>query len=202
VCGRYDLSQNPAAIRAQFSVPSVPEFTPSADVRPTENAPIVRLSRERLRVCTLARWGLTPPWAKDLKFGTRCINARAETLATQPAFRSAYLRQRCLVPANAFYEWSGPQGKRSKWRIELRDSALFGLAGLWEWWRAHDHTDAPGIITYTIITSPANAAIEPLHDRMPVIIPAEQYSTWLDPAHDPEKLLVPFDAERMVVREA
>ena len=107
----------------------------SPDVRPTEDKPIVRLSREGERKCVLARWGLVPYWAKDVKFGNRCINARAETLATTPAFREAYARRHCLVPLNAFYEWSEPKGQRIQWRIRLKDEPLFALAGLWEWWR-------------------------------------------------------------------
>jgi putative SOS response-associated peptidase YedK len=190
VCGRYDLSENPAAIRAKFAVPTVPEFKSNADVRPTELNPIVRLNRARdANECALARWGLVPSWAKDLAFGTHTINARAETLATAPAFRGAFEGRRCLVPANAFYEWSGPKGHRVKWRIVVKDEPLFALAGLWEWWKDRKDPDAKPVHSYTIVTTDANAALAHIHDRMPVIIPAQHYARWLDPKQHVDDLL-------------
>ena len=199
MCGRYDLSQNPAAIQAHFRVPSVPEFLLSPDVRPTEHKPIVRLSREGDRKCVLARWGLVPYWAKDVKFGNRCINARAETLATTPAFREAYARRHCLVPLNAFYEWSGPQGQRTQWRIRLKDEPLFALAGLWEWWR--DATTQQGVASYTIITTEANASIAPLHDRMPVIVAPMDYARWLVAGNEAHDLLRPFSDDQLLIEK-
>lgn len=197
MCGRYDLSENPAAIRAKFSVPSVPDFSANIDVRPTELNPIVRLNKARdARECALARWGLVPSFAKDLAFGTRCINARAESLRTAPAFRAAYEARRCLVPANAFYEWSGPKGHRVKWRIVLKDEPLFALAGLWEWWKDRA-ADALPVHSYTVITTDANAALMHIHDRMPVIIAAQDYARWLDPKEDVSDLLVPYPDERV-----
>jgi putative SOS response-associated peptidase YedK len=197
MCGRYDLSDNPAAIRAKFSVPAVPAFAPNADWRPTDHAPIVRLAADETRECVLARWGLVPGWAPDLKFGTRCINARAETVAKLPAFRSAYRRRRCLVPVNAFFEWSGEKGHRLKWRIALRDEPLFALAGLWEWWQGRDGGE--GVTSYTIVTCAANAAIAPLHDRMPVILREADYGRWLMPTADPDALLAPIDADALLL---
>jgi len=192
MCGRYDLSENPAAIKAKFLVPSIPEFTPNLDVRPTELNLIVRLNKARdARECALARWGLVPSWAKDLSFGTRCINARAESLETASAFRNAYEARRCLVPASAFYEWSGPKGKRTKWRIVLKDEPLFALAGLWEWWKDRSRDDPP-VHSYTIVTTDANAALMHIHDRMPVIITAQDYARWLDPQQNVSDLLVPY----------
>jgi putative SOS response-associated peptidase YedK len=195
MCGRYDLSDNPAAIRAKFSVPAVPAFAPNPDWRPTDRAPVVRLVEGGARECVLARWGLVPAWAPDLKFGTRCINARAETVARLPAFREAFRARRCLVPVNAFFEWSGEKGRRIKWRIALRDEPLFALAGLWEWWR--DRTSGEGLESYTIITCAANTAIAPLHDRMPVIVGQADYARWLDASNEGQPLLVPFDAEAL-----
>jgi putative SOS response-associated peptidase YedK len=187
MCGRYDLSDNPAAIQAKFSVPHVPEFAPNADVRPTQSNPIVRIGTDGARECVLARWGLVPSWAKDAKFGTRCINARIETIDTAPAFRSAWRRRRCLVPVNGFYEWSGPVGRRIKWRITLNDEPLFALAGLWEGWRDPQGSE---VETYTIITTDANAVLAPIHDRMPVIVGPEHYADWLATACPPQKLAV------------
>jgi putative SOS response-associated peptidase YedK len=198
MCGRYDLSENPAAIRARFHVPSVPEFAPNADWRPTDQAPIIRRARESTDLeCVLARWGLVPWWAKELKFGTHTINARSETVATQPSFRDAFKARRCLVPVNAFYEWSGPKGHRTKWRIRVTDEGIFSLAGLWERWR--DPESGEGLETYTIITTAANEAIAKLHDRMPVILRPQDEERWLDPKATGKDLLVPFDPIGMAI---
>jgi putative SOS response-associated peptidase YedK len=201
MCGRYDLSQNPAAIKAHFRVPSVPEFALSADVRPTELKPIVRLTRDGSeRECALARWGLVPSWAKEIKFGNRCINARSETLATTAAFRAAYAKRHCLVPLNAFFEWSGEKGHKTKWRIRMKDEPLFAVAGLWEWWR--DPSTRQGVETYTIITTEANAVLAPVHDRMPVIIGAEDYTRWLDASVASPSLLAPYADDVLVIEPA
>lgn len=195
MCGRYDLSDNPAAIRAVFSVPQVPEFDPNADLRPTQTAPVVRLARSGERECALLRWGLVPSWAKELKFGNRCINARAETVASQPAFRGAFRQRRCLVPVNAFYEWSGPAGHKTRWRIALDAEPLFALAGLWEWWK--DPASGLATETFTIVTTAANADLAPIHDRMPVVVPAGAHAQWLDPARPAGALMAPLAAGRL-----
>jgi putative SOS response-associated peptidase YedK len=195
MCGRYDLSDNPAAIRARFSVPAVPDFLANPDLRPTDRAPIVRLTKSGARECVLARWGLVPFWAKELKFGNRCINARAETVATTAAFKAAYKARRCLVPVSAFYEWTGEKGHKIKWRISVPGEPLFALAGLWEWWRDPARKDEPGVETYTIITTEASAQLAPIHDRMPVIVPDSHHAAWLDPTQDASGLLAPDSAE-------
>jgi putative SOS response-associated peptidase YedK len=191
MCGRYDLSDNPAAIKAKFKVAAVPDFIANPDLRPTDTAPVVRRAYRSIeREVVLLRWGLVPPWAKDLKFGTRCINARAESLDSAAAFRKAYHKRRCLVPVNAFYEWSGEAGRKLKWRVGVKDEPLFALAGLWEWWK--DPATDRGVETYTIVTTDANKVLAPLHDRMPVIIGERDYERWLDPADPATDLLVPF----------
>jgi putative SOS response-associated peptidase YedK len=201
VCGRYDLSDNPAAIKARFKVTVVPEFNPNPDWRPTDRAPIVRRARgSAAREMALARWGLVPSWANDLKFGVRCINARAETLVSAPAFRQAYRQRRCLVPVNAFFEWSGEKGQKVKWRITLKDEPLFALAGLWEWWR--DPASGSGVETYTIVTTEANPRLAEIHDRMPVIVAPDDYERWLDPADAAQDLLTPFENGALRVAQA
>jgi putative SOS response-associated peptidase YedK len=190
MCGRYDLSESPAAIGAHFAVPSVPEFALSHNVRPTERAPIIRINPlSSKRESTLARWGLVPSWAKDLKFGARCINARIETLASLQAYRAAFRNRRCLVPASAFFEWSGPPGHRTKWRVAPLDQPLFALAGLWERW--FDPHTGDAVQTYTIVTTVANEKLAALHDRMPVIVAPEHYEHWLDPGCMQMDLFVP-----------
>jgi len=192
MCGRYDLSENPAAIQAHFGVPSVPQFKASRDVRPTEQAPIVRVNPlSGKRESSLARWGLVPAWAKDLKFGVRCINARSDSLSALPAFRAAFRNRRCLVPASAFYEWSGSAGHRMRWRVAPSDVPLFGLAGLWERWA--DPRTGDQVETYTIVTTDASPRLAELHDRMPVIVPPEHFTNWLDPACTRMDLFVPVN---------
>ncbi|HEX5640642.1 MAG TPA: SOS response-associated peptidase [Burkholderiaceae bacterium] len=201
MCGRYDLSDNPAAIKAKFKVAVVPDFSANPDLRPTNSAPVVRRAHgSDEREVALLRWGLVPSWARDLKFGARCINARAETLASTPSFRSAYRKRRCLVPLNAFFEWSGVPGHKVKWRIGLKDEPLFALAGLWEWWK--DPATERGIETYTIVTTRANELIAPIHDRMPVVITERDHDRWLnadDPATD---LLEPLPDDALQVAKA
>ena len=198
MCGRYDLSENPAAIRAHFNVPSVPEFAPSRDVRPTEVAPIIRINPlSAKRESSLARWGLVPAWAKDMKMGSRCINARIETLAGLPAYRAAFRNRRCLVPVSAFFEWSGAPGHRTKWRVSLQDRPLFALAGLWERWM-NPQSGEP-VETYTIVTTAANERLAALHDRMPVIVEPDRYERWLDPRCTQMDLFVPVDEAVLTV---
>jgi len=201
MCGRYDLSDNPAAIRAKFMVPVVPAFSPNPDFRPTNTAPVVRRSHASgERELAMLRWGLVPMWAKELKFGARCINARAETLASTPAFRVAYRKRRCLVPVNAFFEWTGEPGHKVKWRIGLKEEPLFALAGLWEWWK--DPATQQGVETYTIVTTRANDLLAPIHDRMPVVIAERDYDRWLDADDPATDLLAPFADEALQVSEA
>jgi putative SOS response-associated peptidase YedK len=159
-----------------------------------------RAQRSEEREVALLRWGLVPAWAKELKFGARCINARSETIASTPAFRVAYRKRRCLVPLNAFFEWSGEPGHKVKWRIGLKDEPLFALAGLWEWWK--DPATDRGVETYTVVTTRANDLIAPIHDRMPVVLRERDYDRWLnadDPATD---LLEPLADAALQVTKA
>lgn len=179
MCGRYDLSETPTHLKVRFRLSAVPEFAPNADWRPTNHAPIIRQSPESGETeCVLARWGLVPPWAKDLKFGTHCINARAETIATQPSFRSAFWHRRALIPLNAFYEWAGTVGHKTKYRITVPDAEIFSVAGLWERWV--DKQSGEVVDTYTIITTAANTDLAPIHDRMPVVLRERDEDAWLN----------------------
>jgi putative SOS response-associated peptidase YedK len=201
MCGRYDLSDNPAAIKAKFTVPAVPDFVANPDLRPTDSAPVIRRAhRSEQREAALLRWGLVPLWARDLRFGTRCINARAETLASTPAFRLAYRKRRCLVPVNAFYEWSGEPGHKTRWRVGVRDEPLFALAGLWEWWK--DPATGRGVETYAIVTTRANTLLAPIHDRMPVVIFERDYERWLDAEDPATDLMEPVSNDAVVVVQA
>jgi putative SOS response-associated peptidase YedK len=182
MCGRYDLNQHPQVILLQFSLGLMPEITPRYNIAPSQSAPVVRLSRSGERECALLRWGLIPYWAKDEKIGYRTINARAETVATAPAFRSAFERRHCVVIASGFYEWKQLARGKQPYRITPVGAPLFGFAGLWERWKA---PSGETIESYTIITTVANEALRGLHERMPVILAQEDHGRWLD-AGNPE----------------
>jgi putative SOS response-associated peptidase YedK len=141
----------------------------------------------------MVRWGLVPYWAEDVKIGNRLINARAETIERTPAFREAYQRRRCLVPADGFYEWRKEGKQRQPLLIRRRDRAPFAFAGLWERWR---QPDGQILRSCTIVTCPPNALVAEVHDRMPVILAAADHAGWLDPAQgDGKALLRPCPAE-------
>ena len=145
------------------------------------------------------RWGLVPFWAKDSKIGFSTINAKAETLATSPAFREAFKWRRCLVPLDGFYEWQTLSPKlKQPFAISLKNGMLFALAGLWETWK--DKATGQALETYTIITTDPNELMEPFHDRMPVIVRPSDYDRWItpaDPSRLPIDLLRPYPSEEM-----
>jgi putative SOS response-associated peptidase YedK len=149
------------------------------------------------------KWGLIPSWAKDPKIATQCLNARAETVAEKPAFRSAFKKRRCLILADGYYEWTGPKGKKQPWHFHLHNRAPFAFAGLWEHWRP---PEGDPVETCTIITTDANELAAKYHDRMPIILHTADYSRWLDPANqsvdDLTPLLVPYPTEEMEVAAA
>ena len=170
----------------------VPDMAARYNVAPSQDVVAVRQQGGRRRA-TLLRWGLVPPWATDAKIGNRLINARAETVLTQPAFREAFARRRCLVPAQAFYEWQKRGRVKQPWRIARKDGHALGFAGLWERWQ--------GLETCTIVTTEANALVAPIHSRMPAVIDPAQYALWLDPAAPLDAvfpLLGPFPEAAMV----
>ena len=199
MCGRYDLSETGQRIAATLLFDQSPTFEPNSDVRPTDTRPILRLAGHR-RDCILARWGLIPYWSSEgPRLGAKYTIAPAETLVTAMPFRDAYQRHRCLVPMNAFYEWSGPLRHQRKWRISVRDEPLFTVAGIWERWNDVLNPKAPAIESFAIITVPANDAIAKFHDRMPVIVAKEDHARWLDPSRDVRDLLAPYPSERIEI---
>lgn len=194
MCGRYALTSSPAVIKERFSLLWAPEVAAHYNIAPSQMIPVVRAGAQG-RELAFVKWGLIPHWAKDPAMGARLVNARAETLADKPAFRDAWRRRRCLVPADAFYEWKAIGGRKQPYCLRMADNTLFGMAGLWEHWR-----DAAGetVETCTIITTDANELVGELHDRMPLIIAPADYATWLDAAAPAAReLLKPFPAERM-----
>ena len=180
MCGRYSVAVTSEELEQVFEAPVVGEVKlPRWNVAPTQDAPVVVVGRQGRGILSL-RWGLVPRWAKDPAVGSRQINARAETVATRPAFRDALARHRCLVPADGFYEWAERPGVgRVPFWIHHRRGGLLALAGLRESWRPSP--DAEALRTFTILTTEPNRVVAPLHDRMPVVLPPTAWEAWLDP---------------------
>ena len=178
MCSRYFLDADGNIIAFTFRVPVHDGIRKRFNIAPTQEAPVVRAAKDGSREAAMLRWGLVPFWAKDLKIGSQMINARAETVAEKPAFRSALQQRRCIVPATGFFEWRGEPGRKQAFAITVPGRALFGFAGLWERWKPKDGTGAP-VETFTIVTTDANASVAPIHDRMPVILPEAAYDEWL-----------------------
>lgn len=188
MCGRYALYGPTSRLREQFgaSIDELPpDFGPRYNAAPLQVLPVVRQRPNGNRVVHLLRWGLIPSWSKDETIGTKLINAREETLAGKPSFRAAYKARRCIIPACGFFEWKATEEGKQPYYIHPADGRLFGFAGLWERWSP---ADGSAIDTFTVITTAANDAIRPLHDRMPVILAPQNYSTWLARATEPEHL--------------
>jgi putative SOS response-associated peptidase YedK len=174
---------------------------PDYNVAPQTTQPVVRSSPETgRREIAMMRWGLIPFWARDAKIAYSTINARAETIATSAIFRDAAKRRRCLVPADAFYEWQKLDAKtKQPYAIALKDREIFAFAGLWETWK--DKAADRRLETYTILTTDPNELMEPFHDRMPVILDPQDYDRWLgidaETPQLPADLLRPYPAARM-----
>lgn len=198
MCGRYTLTSRAEQIEKTFGVP-VPQTLPERfNIAPSQ--PVLAV-RERPgthdRELVALTWGLVPFWADDPEMGSRMINARSETAAIKPAFRSSFRGRRCLIVADGFYEWQPRDGRKQPYLIRLTSGRPFGFGGLWDRWQKH----GDAIETCTILTCSANEPTRVIHDRMPVVIPPECYDVWLDPTeHDVAKLarlLRPFHPDEM-----
>lgn len=189
MCGRYTLTDPGDELIRHFQLQNLPEdYRPRYNIAPTQ-AVLAVVNGDGRRAGRL-RWGLIPSWAKDPAIGNRMINARSETIAEKPSFRTAFRRRRCLIPADGFYEWKQVNGRKQPVRIVRRDRGVFAFAGLWESWRPPGGDDEEVVYTCTIITTNANETLRPIHHRMPVILPPEAYDLWLDrEIDDPEALL-------------
>jgi len=201
MCGRFARKSTQQVLADWFGVEleDMPWFAPSYNVAPQSTQPVVRLSRDTgRREFALLRWGLVPFWSKDAKSAYSTINARAEEAASKPAFREALKKRRCLVPADAFYEWQKIDAKtRRPYAFALKSGEPYALAGLWERWQP---AEGAALETFTILTTDPNAMLEPFHNRMPVIVEPADYARWLepgDPARPPSDLLRPYPEEKM-----
>jgi putative SOS response-associated peptidase YedK len=202
MCGRFarKSTQEVLADWFGFELEDMPWYVPSFNVAPQSVQPVVRLNSDAgNREFALMRWGLVPAWAKGAKIGYSTINARAEDVASKPAFREAFKKRHCLIPADRFYEWMRLDAKSKRpFAIALKSEEPFAFAGLWESWRP---IDGESLETFTILTTSENELMRPIHDRMPVILEPRDYDRWLDagdPARPAVDLLRPYPAEKML----
>jgi putative SOS response-associated peptidase YedK len=181
--GRFEIIDG-KQVWVRFSIKrALQDVVPNLDVRPTQQVPIV-LADHALE---LVKWGMVPFWAPDAKVGYSTFNARAEGIETKPAYRRSLVAKRCIIPASAFFEWAGTRGRKTKYRIGRRDGNLLGFAGLYNTWRSRDGHE---LTACTLITTTPNQIVAPIHNRMPVILRADQEEAWLDPGMtEPREIL-------------
>ena len=196
MCSRYFLDADGNVIAFTFRVPVNDRIRRRYNIAPSQEAPVIRATKDGgAREVAMLRWGLVPFWAKDPSVGSRLINARCETAMEKPAFRQAFRSRRCAIPASGFYEWTGEARYRVPHAITVEGRPIVAFAGLWESWK-----DAAGkpLETYTILTTPANAFVAPMHDRMPAILADADIDTWLaGPTEEAWKLIRPYPGETM-----
>jgi putative SOS response-associated peptidase YedK len=213
MCGRYALTRDPATLTLEFDAvefdagEATDGAVPGARYNIAPSTPVLSVvtrhprdpqgvvDRDRtVRSIRVMRWGLVPHWAKDPKIGSRLINARAESAGHKPAFRDALARRRCLLPADGWYEWQSPVGRagaKQPFFITPADGSGLAMAGLWSTWRPAEHT-APPVVSCAVLTTNAVGPLAAIHDRMPLILPAQAWQAWLDPdSDDPDELLAP-----------
>lgn len=182
MCGRYAITLPPAAMRELFSYIEQPNFPQRWNIAPTQPVPVVRQEGDGQRHFVLMRWGLVPSWAREVG-GKPLFNARGETVAEKPAFKNAFKRRRCLIPADGFYEWKpGAKTPKQPFLIRRTDRQPMAFAGIWEHWQTAEGSE---LESCSIITTAANATLAPLHHRMPVILDPADWAGWLDPSETP-----------------
>jgi putative SOS response-associated peptidase YedK len=198
MCGRYSFTLPPEAIRALFRVMTTLNLQPRYNIAPTQQVPVVGLEPDGRRALKMLRWGLIPRWSKAMPNSAPLINARSEGIAGSKMFGDAFMRRRCLVPADGFYEWHKDKTLKDRrpWRIVDPDRPAFAFAGVWEAWR----NPAGEIVrSFAIVTTNANAKLAHIHDRMPVMLKTEDEDAWLDPSNAEPKLLpllAPYDPDK------
>jgi len=214
MCGRYTAAKDFSELIKLVGVimTRAPFLTPRYNIAPTQLAPVIYMERHQPAM-KLMRWGLIPSWAKDASVGSANINARSETITEKSSFRKPFQSQRCLIPADGFYEWQSTQNGKQPFRFTRKDGGFFCMAGLWDKWIRPPRSgelnlgdgnepDASQVVeTFTVITTTPNAMVARVHDRMPVILSPEHYGWWLEPKRfEPDflkTLLRPYPAEEM-----
>lgn len=197
MCGRYSLKHKQTEIEEFFSVELPDNYQPHYNIAPTQPVLIVRKNHQLSNgpESTFVYWGLIPPWAKDPKIASKMINARCETTADKPGFRTALKRRRCIIPISGFYEWKRVEKSRQPYYIYSADGNPLGLAGLWESWKSPQGEE---IQTCCILTTSANAMISEIHDRMPVILPRDSFGEWLATDHQNVSSMISSAPEDML----
>ena len=198
MCGRFDLHLPRELIEEIFGISIPRNIMPRYNIAPTQEIAVVRMSPDRTRQLDFLKWGLIPSWAKDPSIGSRMINARSETVHEKPAFRNSFKNRRCIIPANGFYEWKETAGRKKPLYVKMKDNSPMLFAGLWDHWKP---AEGEVIESCSILTTSSNDLVEPLHDRMPVILRIEDVELWLDhqiTVPDPlVPLFKPFPSEKM-----
>lgn len=205
LCGRFTLTATIEEILNRFDVEAFLEaegYQPNYNIAPSQSV-LAIINNGVINKMGYLRWGLIPPWAKDLSIGYKMINARSETLSEKPSFRTAYKKKRCLIIADSFYEWKLHEDKaKTPMRIKLKSDDMFGMAGLWEHWKSFE---GKSIYSCSVITTSANELMKDIHDRMPVILKREDEKIWLDPSISDtnylNQLLKPLDDDLMEAYE-
>jgi putative SOS response-associated peptidase YedK len=199
MCGRFKLEAKSGRLAEEFDLDAEPELIPRYNIAPTQPVlTVVQDRKEPVRHARNMRWGLVPSWAADLSIGNSLINARSENILEKPAFKEAFRKRRCLIPADGFYEWKRAGAAKQPYHFGRADGGVLAFAGVWDRWKS---PQGIWIESCSILTTDANALLKDVHDRMPVIVPPEQYAVWLDPAvedsPDLKQILQPFDARQM-----
>ena len=198
MCGRFSFDIPPAILTELFGLAEPPAIVPRYNIAPTQQVPVIRRYGDGQNHLDYLHWGLIPSWAQDKSIGSRLINARSETVTEKPSFRQAIRYRRCLVLASSFYEWKQDGKEKHPWYIRLKDGSPMVFAGLWETWKS---PEGEVVESCTILTTASNRLVEPLHDRMPVILSPDEYRTWLErTTTDPtglKKMFQPYPADMM-----
>ena len=176
MCGRFSLATEQSIIEEQFDVLIREELSYRYNIAPSQNVFVIG-SNGKDRIGRFMRWGLVPPWSKDMKIGNKMINARSESIDEKVSFKKAFIQKRCLVISDGFYEWKRNGKEKQPYRFVMKDKRPFAFAGLWECWNKGKEP----LFTCTILTTEANQVTKEVHDRMPVILPRESYHKWIDP---------------------
>jgi putative SOS response-associated peptidase YedK len=198
MCGRFTRKEKFHLLAEQLGLKDCPEFEPRYNIAPSQLLACIRTNPEtKDGEFKELKWGLVPSWAKDSSIGNKLINARGKTVSEKPSFRKAFKYQRCLVLADGFYEWKREGKTKQPYYIRFKDGRPFAFAGLWKRWEKQD----PALETCALITTGPNALMEPIHNRMPVILPEQSYASWLNPGLNNtiylSGFLEPYNAEEM-----
>lgn len=200
MCGRFTLTLSPEEISQWFDIDDLDAYVPRYNISPTQNVLVVTYGGER-NLGQMARWGFVPPFWKEINPKYSMFNAKSEGILESRSYKTAFLKSRCIIPADSFYEWTGPKGDRQPLRIMMKSGDPFGFAGIYSVWRDPSKPEAGPMVTCSILTTEPNELVTPIHNRMPVILPPDAYFQWMNPENQESAalsgMLRTFDADRM-----